>query len=125
MLTIYVCLDFFFQPFWPTGSGLARGFLGGFDAAWMLKKFCEGEETPLKLIEEREALYHFLTSTTPEKLQKKTSAYSIDPQTRYPQLNVIPTSDVSYLYDSDTIPAQTKGIEQQRPTIGKRILGCL
>ena len=89
----------------------------------MLKKFCEGEETPIKLIEEREALYHFLTSTTPEKLQKKTSAYSIDPQTRYPQLNVIPTSDVSYLYDSDTVQVQTKVIEQQRPTNGEENKG--
>lgn len=92
-----------FQPFWPTGSGLARGFLGALDAAWMLKHFCEGTQSPLELIEERETLFHLLPSTTPERLQKKTSGYTLNPHTRYPNLNLlVPPTNFSYLYDSDT-----------------------
>ena len=104
-INVFSLISFFsFQPFWPTGSGLARGFLGAFDAAWMLKRFSEGRQ-PLELIEEREVLFHRLPSTTPERLNKKTSAYTINPQTRYPNLNMMaPPSDVSYLYDSDVQP---------------------
>ena len=57
------------QPFWPTGTGCARGFLGAFDAAWMLKRLCVGV-SPLELLEEREAIYYLLPQTTPERLQK-------------------------------------------------------
>ena len=70
----------------------------------MLKRFSEGAP-PLDLIEEREAIFRLLPSTTPERLQKKTAAYTIDPHTRYPNLNtLVPTTDVYHLYDSDTVP---------------------
>ena len=83
---------------------MARGFLGGFDAAWMLKRYSEGV-SPLELIEEREALFRLLPSTTPERLQKKTTCYTIDPHTRYVNVNSFTSStDVSHLYDSDTNP---------------------
>ena len=29
----------FFQPFWPMGTGCARGFLASFDAVWMTKQW--------------------------------------------------------------------------------------
>ena len=74
------------QPFWPTGSGCGRGFLGAFDAAWMLKRFCGGT-SPLELVEEREALFYLLPQTTPERLAKNLTGYTIDPKTRYPNLS--------------------------------------
>ena len=81
----------------------------------MLKRFSEGAP-PLDLIEEREAIFRLLPSTTPERLQKKTTTYTIDPHTRYPTLNtLVPTTDVRHLYDSDTIP-KTPPRERKKDT---------
>ena len=70
------------QPFWPTGSGCARGFLGSLDAAWMMKGWGEGKK-PLNLLAEREGIFRLLAQTTPENLCKNFSNYSIKPDTRY------------------------------------------
>ena len=89
------------KPFWPTGSGCARGFLGAFDAAWMMKRFAAGAD-PVSLLEEREAILYLLPQTTPERLQKNLSAYTIDPKTRYTSLSeLVPPGDVTHLYDTD------------------------
>lgn len=40
------------QPFWPLGTGVARGFLAAFDAAWMVKRWAEGAK-PLEVLAER------------------------------------------------------------------------
>lgn len=40
------------QPFWPLGTGVARGFLAAFDAAWMVKRWAEGTG-PLEVLAER------------------------------------------------------------------------
>lgn len=40
------------QPFWPLGTGVARGFLAAFDAAWMVKRWAEGAGT-LEVLAER------------------------------------------------------------------------
>ena len=60
----------------------------------------------MELIEEREALFHVLTSTSNDKMAKG-DQFTIDPRTRYPHYSnlPIPPSDVSHLYDSDTKPA--------------------
>lgn len=89
------------QPFWPTGSGCARGFLGAFDAAWMMKRFAAGED-PVSLLEEREAILYLLPQTTPERLQKNLAGYTIDPKTRYMNMSeLVPPGDVTHLYDTD------------------------
>lgn len=75
------------QPFWPQGTGCARGFLSALDAAWMLKGLGEGRGI-LDLLAERESLFQRLTQTKSENLMKKFSAYTIDPRTRYPNLNL-------------------------------------
>ena len=76
-----------------------------FDAAWMMKRFCTGDN-PLEILEEREALLYLLPQTTPERLQKNHAAYSIDPKTRYPNLSeLIPPGDISHLYDTDNSEA--------------------
>ena len=94
-------LLFVLQPFWPTGTGCARGFLGAFDAAWMLKRFCAGDD-PLEIIDEREAILYLLPQTDIEKLSKKFDKYSIDPKTRYLNLSeaTLP-DDVNHLFDTD------------------------
>lgn len=89
------------QPFWPTGSGCARGFLGAFDAAWMMKQFSAGVD-PIDLLKEREAILTLLPQTTPLTLQKEIAKYTIDPMTRYGNVSrLVAPRDVSYLYDND------------------------
>ena len=80
------CLSFvvviLFQPFWPTGSGCARGFLGAFDAAWMIKNWSSGKMTTLQVIAERESVYQLLSQTTPENTARNFNLYTIDPASR-------------------------------------------
>ncbi|XP_078340922.1 uncharacterized protein LOC111104401 isoform X4 [Crassostrea virginica] len=93
--------DSLLEPFWPTGSGCARGFLGGLDAAWMIRSWASGKMTPLQVIAERESIYQFLSQTTPENLNKNHNEYTIDPNTRYPNLNpkLLRVDQVRHLYD--------------------------
>ena len=75
-----------FQPFWPTGSGCARGFLSAFDAAWMIRSWAMGKSPP-QVLAERESVYTVLSQTTPNYLHKNFNTYSIDPNSRsVPQL---------------------------------------
>ncbi|XP_071134394.1 F-actin-monooxygenase MICAL3-like isoform X3 [Mytilus edulis] len=102
--TLLSCLvgDSLLEPFWPTGSGCARGFLGGFDSAWMVKNWASGKMTPLQVIAERESIYQVLSQTTPENLNKNYSEYGLDPNTRYSNMNfrtVLP-QQVRHLYDT-------------------------
>ncbi|XP_052087174.1 protein-methionine sulfoxide oxidase mical3b-like isoform X3 [Mytilus californianus] len=102
--TLLSCLvgDSLLEPFWPTGSGCARGFLGGFDAAWMVKNWASGKMTPLQVIAERESIYQVLSQTTPENLNKNYTEYGLDPNTRYSNMNmrtVLP-QQVRHLYDT-------------------------
>nr|XP_051680673.1 F-actin-monooxygenase MICAL2 isoform X1 [Oryctolagus cuniculus] len=78
--------DSLLEPFWPMGTGCARGFLAAFDTAWMVKGWDQG--TPaLELLAERESLYRLLPQTTPENINKNFEQYTLDPGTRYPNLN--------------------------------------
>ncbi|XP_061677726.1 F-actin-monooxygenase mical2b isoform X2 [Syngnathoides biaculeatus] len=78
--------DSLLEPFWPMGTGCARGFLAAFDTAWMVKAFAEGKN-PLELLAERESIYRLLPQTTTENISKNFDQYTIDPATRYPNLN--------------------------------------
>lgn len=40
------------QPFWPMGTGCARGFLAAFDTAWMVNSWAQGQ-TVLDVLAER------------------------------------------------------------------------
>lgn len=92
-----------FQPFWPTGSGCARGFLSSLDACWAIKAWGSGATTPLEVLAERESIYRLLAQTTPENLNKDCKAYTVDPTTRYPNLNktTLLPQQVMSLYDTD------------------------
>ncbi|CAI5668028.1 unnamed protein product [Oreochromis niloticus] len=78
--------DSLLEPFWPMGTGCARGFLAAFDTAWMVKGWAKGK-SPLEILAERESIYRLLPQTTPENISKNFEQYSIDPATRYPNLN--------------------------------------
>uniref|UniRef100_A0A8D2DJ56 F-actin monooxygenase n=1 Tax=Sciurus vulgaris TaxID=55149 RepID=A0A8D2DJ56_SCIVU len=92
--------DSLLEPFWPMGTGIARGFLAAMDSAWMVRSWSLGT-SPLEVLAERESIYRLLPQTTPENVSKNFSQYSIDPVTRYPNINVnfLP-SQVRHLYDT-------------------------
>ncbi|XP_069384040.1 F-actin-monooxygenase mical2b isoform X6 [Paralichthys olivaceus] len=78
--------DSLLEPFWPMGTGCARGFLAAFDTAWMVKGWAQGR-SPLEILAERESIYRLLPQTTTENISKNFEQYAIDPSTRYPNLN--------------------------------------
>ncbi|EEB11757.1 protein MICAL-3, putative [Pediculus humanus corporis] len=96
--------DSLLEPFWPTGSGCARGFLSCMDACWVIKNWAvNGAINPLEVLAERESIYRLLGQTTPENLQKDPLTYTLDPHTRYPNLNsrsVLPLQ-VRNLFETD------------------------
>ncbi|XP_057559509.1 F-actin-monooxygenase MICAL3 isoform X4 [Hippopotamus amphibius kiboko] len=93
--------DSLLEPFWPMGTGIARGFLAAMDSAWMVRSWSLGR-SPLEVLAERESIYRLLPQTTPENVSKNFSQYSIDPVTRYPNINVsfLRPSQVRHLYDT-------------------------
>ncbi|XP_045410569.1 F-actin-monooxygenase MICAL3 isoform X11 [Lemur catta] len=93
--------DSLLEPFWPMGTGIARGFLAAMDSAWMVRSWSQGTN-PLEVLAERESIYRLLPQTTPENVSKNFSQYSIDPVTRYPNINVnfLRPSQVRHLYDT-------------------------
>lgn len=92
--------DCLVEPFWPLGTGVARGFLAALDAAWMVKHWAEGAE-PLEVLAERESLYQLLSQTSPENMHRNVAQYGLDPATRYPNLNLraVTVNQVRDLYD--------------------------
>ncbi|XP_076385758.1 molecule interacting with CasL isoform X4 [Megachile rotundata] len=94
--------DSLLEPFWPTGSGCARGFLSSLDACWAIKGW-GASVSPLEVIAERESIYRLLGQTTPENLNRDYAAYTLDPHTRYPNLNVSSVSPIQVrsLLDTD------------------------
>uniref|UniRef100_A0A8C3KPH2 Molecule interacting with CasL protein 1 n=1 Tax=Calidris pygmaea TaxID=425635 RepID=A0A8C3KPH2_9CHAR len=91
--------DCLVEPFWPLGTGVARGFLAAFDAAWMVRRWAAGTP-PLEVLAERESIYQHLSQTSPDNTHKNVSQYSIDPATRYPNINLqaIKANQVRDLY---------------------------
>lgn len=93
------------QPFWPSGTGCNRGFLGVFDAAWLFKGFCSEGADLIQLLEERETIMTIFPQVHMASLQKDVDRYTIDPKTRYKGLRSLkPRMDVKQLYDTDTLP---------------------
>ncbi|GFN80911.1 [F-actin]-methionine sulfoxide oxidase mical3 [Plakobranchus ocellatus] len=96
--------DSLLEPFWPTGSGCARGFLGAFDTAWMIRSWAMGRP-PLQVLAERESVYAVLSQTTPNYLHKNHNLYTIDPNSRYPNLNMklVKPRQMIHLYEGGEI----------------------
>uniref|UniRef100_A0AAY4DCN8 F-actin monooxygenase n=1 Tax=Denticeps clupeoides TaxID=299321 RepID=A0AAY4DCN8_9TELE len=105
--------DSLLEPFWPMGTGCARGFLAAFDTAWMVRGWAQGR-APLEILAERESIYRLLPQTTPENINKNFDQYTIDPSTRYPNLNAncVRPHQVQHLYmngDQDSCSLQGGG----------------
>ncbi|XP_023259774.1 protein-methionine sulfoxide oxidase mical3a-like [Seriola lalandi dorsalis] len=100
-LLITLVGDSLLEPFWPMGTGVARGFLAGLDSAWMIRSWSQGA-APLDVLAERESLYRLLPQTTPENMQKNISLFSVDPTTRYVNINhlTITPAQVRHLVDT-------------------------
>ena len=79
---------------------------------------------PLFVLRERENIFKLLSGTNPESLQKNYKAYTIDPFTRYSNLNPNLSTNVALLkglYDTDdpenadySIPEPTPKLEFTR-----------
>lgn len=101
--------DSLLEPFWPLGTGIARGFLAAFDTAWQLKRLADGV-SPMQLLYERESVYQLLSQTTHDNISKNYAEFSIDPATRYANLNsvkrAVQLSDeqLVQLYDDSSEP---------------------
>uniref|UniRef100_A0A8C2H550 Molecule interacting with CasL protein 1 n=1 Tax=Cyprinus carpio TaxID=7962 RepID=A0A8C2H550_CYPCA len=122
-LLIALVGDSLVEPFWPLGTGIARGFLAAFDTAWMVRSWGKGVP-PLEVLAERESVYQLLSQTTPENTSKNYAAYSIDPSTRYPNVNlssIKPMQVKHRLYDTEDGKANkpTKPIMKTKPKKGK------
>lgn len=94
LLLVGLVGDSLLEPFWPTGSGCARGFLSAMDSAWMVRQWalkrCStnfNEEEILSVLQEREAIYRLLGQTKSENLNQNYASYTLNPLTRYPNLN--------------------------------------
>ncbi|XP_059366870.1 protein-methionine sulfoxide oxidase mical3b isoform X9 [Carassius carassius] len=97
--------DSLLEPFWPMGTGIARGFLAATDTAWMVRSWGQGN-TPSEVLAERESVYRLLPQTTPENISKNYNQYSVDPATRYPNINMqlISAAQVRHLIDTGEGP---------------------
>ncbi|XP_036440847.1 protein-methionine sulfoxide oxidase mical3a isoform X3 [Colossoma macropomum] len=93
--------DSLLEPFWPMGTGIARGFLAALDSAWMVKSWAQGASA-LEVLAERESIYRLLPQTTPENVSKNYSQYTVDPTTRYPNisLHLLRPNQVRHLIDT-------------------------
>uniref|UniRef100_A0A673WRG4 F-actin monooxygenase n=1 Tax=Salmo trutta TaxID=8032 RepID=A0A673WRG4_SALTR len=93
--------DSLLEPFWPMGTGIARGFLAAMDSGWMVKSWAQGNAS-LDVLAERESIYRLLPQTTPENINKNFSHYSVDPTTRYPNISLhfLRPNQVRHLIDT-------------------------
>lgn len=94
--------------------------MSSLDAAWAIRSWSLGTLTPLDVLSERESIYRLLAQTTPDNLNKDWKSYTLDPSTRYPNLNktVVTPLQVVYLYDADN-PASIDKMKRssiERPT---------
>lgn len=143
--------DSLLEPFWPTGSGCARGFLSSMvrancafydhhyltcsfdyaiqDAAWMVRQWSvkkcsvHSEDAVLDVLCERESIYRLLGQTKPDNLSQNYATYTINPNTRYPNLNatvLLPHQCKHLLYDDvQPVPYETR-VKQKQSMAAKR-----
>ncbi|XP_037045702.1 F-actin-monooxygenase Mical isoform X2 [Bradysia coprophila] len=95
--------DSLLEPFWPTGSGCARGFLSSMDAGYAIKLWNNQRNSILAVLAQRESIYRLLAQTTPENLHRDIGSYTLDPATRYPNLNrsAVTVHQVKHLLNTD------------------------
>ncbi|XP_018646394.1 hypothetical protein Smp_130440 [Schistosoma mansoni] len=111
--------DGLYEPFWPTGSGCALGFMSALDAAWSVSLLASGMH-PLKVIAQRESVYQHLSQTTAQNMPSNFHDYKLDPMTRYQRcdVNLISPKQVQHLYikDVEDILSTKHGIDSLTTT---------
>ncbi|XP_060749409.1 F-actin-monooxygenase mical1 [Tachysurus vachellii] len=110
--------DCLVEPFWPLGTGIARGFLAAFDTAWMVRSWGKGKPH-IQVLAERESVYQLLSQTTPENTSKNYSAYSINPSTRYPNVNMssMKPTQVQHLYNFEDYLDSNKSSQKEKVSL--------
>lgn len=75
------------------------------DAAYAVKLFSNQQNSILGVLAQRESIYRLLGQTTPENLHRDISSYTLDPATRYPNLNrqTVVVHQVKHLLDTDDV----------------------
>ncbi|CAL8251008.1 unnamed protein product [Arctogadus glacialis] len=103
--------DSLVEPFWPLGTGIARGFFAAFDTAWMVRSWGLGVPY-LKVLAERESVYQLLSQTGAGNTKNDYTSYSIRPSTRYRHVNLsaIQVHQVQHLYHVNDIPPSKENI---------------
>lgn len=108
--------DSLLEPFWPEGTGCARGFLSCLDTAWLLRQWTLAQRNPLDILCERENIYRLLSQTTDGQggnMKSAFKSYTIDPKTRYVSIpKKIDHDRIIPLYDSDA-PEEKQYIEEK------------
>lgn len=120
--------DSLLEPFWPTGSGCARGFLSSMDAAFTIQLWSNQQNSILAVLAQRESIYRLLAQTTPENLHQNHNAYTLDPTSRYQNLNrsAVRRHEVKHLLHTDdtTLFDQTLtgsvAVHESPQTIGRK-----
>lgn len=128
LLLVGLVGDSLLEPFWPTGSGCGRGFLSAMDSAWMVRQWAVKEctadqEAALSVLKEREAIYRLLGQTKSENLSQNYAAYTLNPISRYPNLNsstVFPHECRHLLYDDVHPPAAPESARLKRQSIAAK-----
>jgi len=94
--------DSLLQPFWPEGTGCAKGFLSALDNAWLIRDWMLGKKNPLKMLAEREMTRFIQNQTTDANLNQSFKDFSIDPKTRYKAIpKKFDEQKIYGYYDSD------------------------
>ncbi|KAM3842220.1 F-actin-monooxygenase mical2b-like, partial [Diretmus argenteus] len=119
--------DSLLEPFWPMGTGCARGFLAAFDTAWMVRGWTQGRSPP-EILAERESIYRLLPQTTTENISKNFEQYTIDPATRYPNLNssCVRPHQVRHLFiggQQDSCHLEGGGLKRRSVNLSRRDSG--
>ena len=108
--------DSLLEPFWPEGTGCARGFLSSLDTAWQLRQWALAQRNPLDIICERENIYRMLSQTSDGgggNMKSSFKSYTIDPKSRYTSIpKKIEHDRIIPLYDSDA-PEEKQFIEEK------------
>ena len=103
--------DSLIEPFWPTGSGIGKGFLSSMDAAWTVKNWASGSCSVNQIIAEHESCYKSLFSLlSSDKLKALPSKhfYPLDPFERYTSMLAPSTRDIKPLFLCDETPSSVE-----------------
>jgi len=94
--------DSLLQPFWPEGTGCARGFLSAMDCGWLIRDWMLGKKNPIKMLVERELTRSILNQTTDSNVMQAFKEYSLDPTSRYKTIpKKFDPEKIYRYYDSD------------------------